>query len=317
MALHPWLKESHLSAQMGHLVVIGGAEDRTGAKIILNKVVELSGGKDAHMVVLTTASSMGPEVEKVYETAFLDCGAAKVTTLHIHAREDANDPKAAEIVLNATGIFMTGGDQNRLASILGGSEVGKSIHRAYKRKGACVAGTSAGASAISEHMVGGGRAGVHPKKGMLTVVPGLGLMNRVIIDQHFAQRHRLGRLLSIVAANPFLLGVGIDENTGIIVQPDGTFEVIGAGAVTVVDGRQMNYCNINEAKKGQVLAMSHMQLHLLPTGFTFHVETRVPGRSMLEPTEVPVEKTTVLAKATPKKKPAAKKPVARAKRASD
>lgn len=266
-----------MSAQKGHLVIIGGAEDRTGDKKILAKVVELSGGSNAHIVVLTTASSMGPEVEWVYEKAFMACGAGKVTTLHIHDRLDANDPELAAIVLNATGIFMTGGDQSRLASILGGSEVGKSMHRAFKRRGACIAGTSAGASAISEHMVASGRKGVHPKKGMLNLIPGLGLLARVIIDQHFSQRHRLGRLLSIVAQNPFLLGVGIDEDTAIVVAPNTELEVVGSGAVTIVDARRMTYSNVNEAKKGQILAMTNIQFHLLPAGFRFDIETRLPG----------------------------------------
>lgn len=281
-----------LSTTKGHLVIIGGAEDRTGDKEILQKVVELSGGKKAHIVVLTTASGFGPEVEIVYDKAFKACGANRVTTLHIHDRMDANDPVLAATVLNATGIFMTGGDQSRLASILGGSEVGKAMHRAFKRRGACIAGTSAGASAISEHMVAGGRKGVHPKKGMLNLVPGLGLLDRVIIDQHFSQRHRLGRLLSIVAQNPFLLGVGIDENTAIVVEPDMDLQVIGAGAVTIVDARQMTYSNVNEVKKGQILAMTNIQFHLLPAGFRFHIEKRIPGPK-------PAEMNTVIPVAGP------------------
>jgi cyanophycinase len=263
-----------LSEHRGHLVIIGGAEDRTGDMEILQKVVALSGGAKARMVVLTTASSFGAELEQIYTQAFKACGAKSVTALHIHDRLDANDPALAEIVLNATGIFMTGGDQSRLASILGGSEVGKSMHRAFKRRGACIAGTSAGASAISEHMVAGGRKGVHPKKGMLNLVPGLGLLNRVIIDQHFSQRHRLGRLLSIVAQNPFLLGVGIDEDTAIVVEPDTNLEVIGEGAVTIVDARQMTYTNVNEVRRNEILAMTNIQFHLLPAGFRFHLERR-------------------------------------------
>lgn len=264
-----------MSTEKGHLVIIGGAEDRTEEKRVLARVVELSGGDNAHMVVLTTASSLGPEIEKVYHSAFTALGARQVTTLHIHDRLAANDPALADVILNATGIFMTGGDQSRLAAILGGSECGKAMHRAFKRRGACVAGTSAGASAISEHMVASGRKGVHPKKGMLNLVPGLGLLNRVIIDQHFSQRHRLGRLLSIVAQNPFLIGLGIDEDTAVVVAPNTELEVIGAGAVTIVDARDLTYTNVNEAKKNAILAMTNIQLHVLPAGFKFHIETRV------------------------------------------
>lgn len=262
----------------GHLVVIGGAEDRTGSKTVLAKVVELSGGPQAHIVVLTTASTaFGLELEQIYVAAFRDLGAARVTTLHIHDRLDANDPTLAALVLQATGVFMTGGDQSRLASILGGSEVGKAMHRAFKRRGACVAGTSAGASAIAEHMVAGGSGGVHPRKSMLALTPGLGLLGRVIIDQHFSQRHRHGRLMSIVAQNPFLLGVGIDEDTAMIVAPDTTMEVVGAGAVTIFDARPMGFCNVNEARRGDILALSGVRFHLLPSGHRFHIETRSLG----------------------------------------
>jgi cyanophycinase len=290
-----------VSEQKGHLVIIGGAEDRVGAKRVLQRVVELSGGDEAHVVVLTTASGFGPEVEKVYDKAFTDLGVAKVTTLHIHDRKDANDPELAEIVLNASCVFMTGGDQSRLASILGGSEVGKSMHRAYKRRGACIAGTSAGASAISDHMVGGGRNGIHPKKGMMNLIPGLGLLSRVIIDQHFSQRHRLGRLLSIIAQNPFLLGVGIDEDTAIVVDPESHFEVIGAGAVTIVDARHMSYTNVNDAKKGQIVAMTDVKFHLLPAGYKFHIESRVPGKSDQLVTEAPEPPAPMELKAKVKK----------------
>lgn len=296
-----------VSEQKGHLVIIGGAEDRVGHKHVLKRVVELSGGDKAHIVVLTTASGFGPEVEKVYQKAFDDLGVAKVTTLHIHDRKDANDPELSEIVLNATGIFMTGGDQSRLAAILGGSEVGKSMHRAYKRRGACVAGTSAGASAISDHMVGGGRNGIHPKKGMLNLIPGLGLLHRVIIDQHFSQRHRLGRLLSIIASNPFLLGVGIDEDTAIVVDPETHFEVIGSGAVTIVDARHMSYTNINEAKKNQIIAMTDVKFHLLPSGYKFHIESRVPGKNEELVTEAPAPEPVELKAKVKKAKAALKK----------
>ena len=267
-----------MAKKRGHLVIIGGAEDRRDDKAVLSTVVSLSGGERARMVVLTTASRMADEdaqtareYEQLYEGAFKDCGAGAVTTLHIHDRQGANDPAMAERVAAASGIFMTGGDQTRLVSILGGTAVGRAMHEAFGG-GACVAGTSAGASAIAEHMVAGGSAELLPKKGLVPLAPGLGFLHNVVIDQHFSQRQRLGRLLSVVAQNPFLIGVGIDEDTGLVVTPDRDFEVVGSGAVTVLDGRSMIYTNFNQVESGDVLAMCNVQLHLFPAGFRFALD---------------------------------------------
>jgi cyanophycinase len=267
-----------LANKRGQLVIIGGAEDRENEKSILSRVVELSGGKKADLVVLTTASRMAEkepgvaeEFEQLYEGAFKDCGAGSVSTLHIFDRNDANHADLAERVLKASGIFMTGGDQGRLASILGGTEVGKAMHRAHKCNGAVIAGTSAGASAISEHMVGGGTFDLLPKKGMIPLAPGLGFLYRVIIDQHFSQRQRLGRLLSVLAQNPFLLAMGIDEDTALVVDPEKSVEVVGSGAVTLLDARKIAFTNINEVDRGEALALCNIQLNLLPSGFRYHL----------------------------------------------
>jgi cyanophycinase len=257
----------------GHLVIIGGAEDRQDAKVVLSTVAELAGGKQGRMVVLTTASrrageqaEVADEFQEMYERAFSDCGLGDVMTLHIHDRAAANDTENAGTIAQATGVFMTGGDQSRLVSILAGTAVHRAMTDAWRR-GACVSGTSAGAAALSEHMAVGGPADLLPRKGMMPLGVGLGFLRLAVLDQHFSQRHRFARLLSVVAQNPSLLGVGIDEDTGLVVGPRGAIEVVGSGAVTVLDARDVLYTNVHKVDRGDVLALSDVHLHLLPSGF--------------------------------------------------
>lgn len=284
-----WREEGRLPNKHGHLVIIGGAEDRTDEKKILSRVVELSGGTKSKLVVLTTASRLAEkeqqvaeEYEALYTSAFKDCGARTVSTLHIFDRVGANQPEAAQHVEAADAIFMIGGDQSRLASILGGTAVGKAMHHAFKQHGATIAGTSAGASAISEHMVAGGEFDLVPKKGMIPLAPGLGFLYRVIVDQHFSQRQRLGRLLSVIAQNPFLLGVGIDEDTALVVTSARAVEVVGSGAVTLLDARDISFTNINEVEKGEALALGNIRLNLLPAGFAYHLPAKADADTPFE-----------------------------------
>jgi cyanophycinase len=167
---------------------------------------------------------------------------------------------------------MAGGEQGRLVSILGGTSVFRAMHRAYLEKGACISGTSAGASALTEHMVLGGPSDPLPKKGALPLAPGLGFLHHAIVDQHFSARQRLARLLAVIAQNPFLIGLGIDEDTALLICPDETMEVIGSGAVTVLDGRDMDNRAYNEVQHGEAMPLLDLRLHLLPTGFSFDLK---------------------------------------------
>ncbi len=261
--------------QRGHLIVIGGAESKELDSQILTTVVDMAGGRDAVITVIATASLSPQDRFETYSRLFKGMGAREVHFLDIESREDANNPANAELVYQSTGVFMTGGDQSRLSSILGGSEVAKAMHRAHKR-GLLIAGTSAGASAISEHMIVEGGQGLHPRKHMLHLAPGLGLLRRVVLDQHFLQRQRIGRLLSIVAQNPFILGLGVDEDTAMVVCPNYDFKVIGSGVVTILDGRAISHSNVTTAAAGELLAMDGVKLHMLPSGFAYNIETRTP-----------------------------------------
>jgi cyanophycinase len=216
----------------GHLVIIGGGEDRKHDKTILSRFIELAGGKDRKIVVITAASKIAQEMWEIYDEAFGDMGVKNRTHVHVASRADANQPELAAIVESADGIFMTGGDQKRLLALIGGTLLDEAMHTALKLRGACIGGTSAGASAMSGHMLAEGTAELQPEIGSVNLGAGLGFLQRVIIDQHFSERHRLARLLTVVAQNPYLQGIGIDENTALVITRGCGIEVIGDGAVT-------------------------------------------------------------------------------------
>ncbi|MFL6699824.1 MAG: cyanophycinase [Vitreoscilla sp.] len=258
-------------ARHGHLVIIGGGEDRTNDKRVLSRFVQLAGGDAARIVVLTAASTQHEAMWETYDRAFGELGVNDRSALQINSREDAADPQLADRILHADGIFMTGGDQRRLLSLIGGTRIDKAMHRALRERGACIGGTSAGASAMSEHMLFDGTREVLPQKGSVHLAAGLGFVRRVVIDQHFSERQRLGRLLSIVAQNPYLLGAGIDEDTALVIEPGRGLEVIGEGAVTLIDGREM-LSNLLDIEKDALLELTNVKLHLLPNGVRYRAD---------------------------------------------
>ncbi len=249
----------------GHLVIIGGGEDRTYGKQILGRFMELSGGPDASIVVITAASRVSDHMWEIYQQAFGELGGIKLSHLQIDSRADANGQHASDLLAGASGIFMTGGDQKRLLALIGGTAVDRALHVAFKDRGACIGGTSAGASAMSGHMLAKGEAVLQPEKGAVSMAAGLGLVQHVLIDQHFSERQRLGRLLTAVAQNPYLQGVGIDEDTALVIERGAGIEILGEGAVTVIDGRHMR-SNLAQIANRESPEMIDVHLHLLPAG---------------------------------------------------
>ncbi|NLY43058.1 MAG: cyanophycinase [Clostridiaceae bacterium] len=262
----------------GNLIIIGGAEDKKDECSILKEVVSIAGGREAHLAILTTATQLPEEVGQQYRDVFRRLGVERISVLNIDSRATANDPQNANIINQATTIFFTGGDQLRITSILGGTLVNQSLHNAY-RKGVLIVGTSAGASVMSSTMIVEGNEKEAARKCTLKMAPGLGLLDEVIIDQHFGQRGRLGRLLCGIAQNPYMLGVGIDEDTAIRVFPDDYFEVIGSNAVTVLDGRTISHSNVSETRPDELLAISNVTLHIVPQGYRFDMKDRKVYRS--------------------------------------
>ncbi len=256
----------------GSVIIIGGAEDKVRDRVILSRFVTLAGGPDATIVVISTASSLGAEAGARYKAVFGELGVNRVRPLHAVTRPQANDESAALLLRDATGVFLTGGNQLRLASTIGGTRLADAILERF-RHGAVVAGTSAGASALSSHMIAFGASGATPKQRMAQISAGLGLIPGVIVDQHFQQRNRLGRLLSLIAQNPSLLGIGVDEDTAGVVGPDHQLEVIGRGSITVVDGAGSE-TDAWEVKGHRPLMISGVVLHSLPSGYRFDLRHR-------------------------------------------
>jgi cyanophycinase len=253
-------------------MVIGGAEDKLGDRLVLSRFVTLAGGPEAKIAVLSTASSLGDAATELYRQIFNRMGVPTVVGLHPQTREEANASALVAELKGVTGIFMTGGNQLKLSSVIGGTKLGGAILEAHGR-GVVVAGTSAGASAVATHMIAFGTSGATPKHRMAQVAVGLGLLVNVVVDQHFEQRTRLGRLLAIVAQSPSLIGLGLDEDTAAIVYPDDTLEVIGRGSVTIVDGSGVVTDGFQTVGHKPMM-VSGVKLHSLPAGYCFDLSER-------------------------------------------
>jgi cyanophycinase len=253
-------------------MVIGGAEDKIRDRVILNRFTALAGGADAVVVVISTASSLGLEAGERYREIFTGLGIGTVRPLHTMSRSQANDEAYVHQLDDATGIFLTGGNQLRLSSTIGGTLLAETVMDRF-RAGAVVAGTSAGASAMSSHMIAFGASGGTPKHRMAALAAGLGVLPGVIVDQHFQQRNRYGRLLSVIAQNPSLLGLGVDEDTAGVVGPDGIMEVIGRGSVTIIDGASAE-TDAWEVHGHRPVMISGVVLYALPSGYKFDLRHR-------------------------------------------
>jgi len=256
----------------GWIIPIGGAEAKVGNVSILERFVALSGGRDARIAVIPTASQLidtGPR----YHELFRQLGAAEVVVLDFDTRRDCEEPGRLAELSECDGVFLTGGNQLRLSTLLGGTSVSRLL-RTLNASGVHVAGTSAGAAFLSEHMIAFGAEGASPTAQGVTLAPGLGLTNRVIIDQHFRQRDRLGRLLSALAYNPFAIGLGLDEDTAAFIGPDETVEVEGSGAVTVLDSGGLTFSSMDRVQENEPVSLLGIQLHILTRGAQFNLHTR-------------------------------------------
>ncbi len=276
-------------SQEGDLLVIGGAEDKLGRRTVLKEFLERSGGTQARIAVVPTASSLGPEIIEVYAALFTKLGAAEVYGVRPENRSQASDPDVVAQLDRATGVFMTGGNQLKLSTVIAGTPFGQAILDARSR-GVTIAGTSAGASIQSSHMVAFGPGGSTPKQRMTQVAAGLGLVENCVIDQHFAQRNRYGRLLMIVSQSPQLLGMGVDEDTGALIsrtdEGRNVLRVVGRGSVTIMDGSHM-VTNAHEAHEHRPILASGVTLHVLPAGSEFDLDTRLllPPKPRVDPTD--------------------------------
>ena len=267
----------------GWIVPIGGAENKENDRRILARFVEASGGAAADIVVIPTASRLH-ETGPRYETLFRELGAARVSVMDFDTRRDCQEPNRLSRLEEASGIFFTGGNQLRLTTLLGGTPVATVIRR-RNASGATVGGTSAGASILSEHMIAFGDEGSSVISGSVRLAPGLGLTNRFVIDQHFRQRDRLGRLITALAYNPFSVGIGLDEDTAVFIGPDETLEVEGSGGVTIVDAKETTFSSMDSVSEGQPVCMLGLKVHVLVAGATFNLHSRIASADHLRPTK--------------------------------
>jgi cyanophycinase len=258
--------------ERGWIVPIGGAEEKEDDPRILRRFVELCGGEAADIVVIPTASRLADTGPR-YERLFRELGAAQVEAIDFDTRRDCEEKGRLERIGRATGVFFTGGSQLRITTLIGGTSVARLL-RAMNARGITVGGTSAGASILSEHMIAMGDEGSSPMAGSVRLAPGLGLTNRFVIDQHFRQRDRLGRLVTALAYNPFAIGIGLDEDTAAFIAPDNTLEVEGSGGVTVVDASQLQFSSMDSTDEGEPVCLLGLTVHILVRGATFNLHTR-------------------------------------------
>lgn len=262
--------------QPGRLLAIGGAEDSDENNMhVLPYFVDLVGGKKARIVVCGASSSEPDRVERIYRHLFDKIGVADVYETSISSRADADQQPLIEATKKATGIFLTGGDQLRLTSLIAGTQFGELVRERLFSDGIVVAGTSAGAAAMSSTMIVGGQGEGSVRRADVTMAPGLGFWRDTVVDTHFNQRGRVHRLMAIFAQNPQVLGIGIDENTAVDVTPGSRFMVIGAGAVMVFDGR-VSHTNAADVSDEAILALTDSKLHVLPEGYGFNLQTMRP-----------------------------------------
>jgi len=259
----------------GTLIIIGGAEDRKGEKVILRELARRIG--DGKLVVTTVASHEPEGFFEEYERIFRGLGLHHLADLDVQMRQDAVLDERVRALDDATGVFFTGGDQLKITSQIGDTPIFRRIEEIY-RNGGVIAGTSAGASVMCETMMVSGAGDESHRLGdTLRMAPGLALIPDVIIDQHFAERGRIGRLLGAVAQNPRNLGIGIDEDTAIIVEGEEGFRVIGSGCVYILDGVTVTGSNVAEENAEHALSIYDVKLHVLSDGDRFDLRERRPG----------------------------------------
>ncbi|MDA1081809.1 MAG: cyanophycinase [Gemmatimonadetes bacterium] len=265
--------------ERGWIIPIGGGEPKDQEPVILERFVQLCGGRDSKIAIIPTASKLEDTGDR-YEKLFREIGAGEAVVLDFDTRRDAYEKGRLSELTDCDGVFLTGGNQLRLSTTIGGTDVARTL-REMNARGVHVCGTSAGASFLSEHMIAFGSDNATTHAGSVTLAPGLGLTNRVVIDQHFTQRNRLGRLITALAFNPFLIGLGLDEDTAAFIGPDQTVEVEGSGTLTVVDAEHLKFSSMAQAGPNDPVSVLGLKMHVLIRGATFNLHTRHASAGIL------------------------------------
>ena len=260
------------NTERGYIIPIGGAEEKFDNPEILDRFVDICGGKSARIGIIPTASELD-DTGRNYEKLFRQLGIKHAKVLPFETREDCENSEYLDYIEKSDGVFLTGGNQLRLSTTLGGTATAQLIRR-RNAAGMHVAGTSAGAAFMAEHMIAGGIEGSTPRPDLVTMAPGLGLTNKFIIDQHFRQRDRIGRLLTALAYNPFGIGIGLDEDTAAFIAPGDDLQVVGSGGITVIDPSNLSYSSMDRAQRGQPVSLIGVKLHILVAGGRLKMPSR-------------------------------------------
>lgn len=275
LELQPLLTQNAMAvANRYPVIIIGGAEDKTGDRTILKAFFTSAGGSHAKIGIIPCASREPTLVGTRYYDIFSKMGAQQVQVLDIRYRSECDEPRWLDILNSCTGVFITGGDQLRLHDLIGGTSLMKAIKNGLKDKRVVVAGTSAGAAIMGEDMIAGGSSGESPNQSLVELTEGLGIVPELLVDQHFHNRNRMARLLSAIAAHPNRLGIGIDEDTSIALTGSGAFEVIGKGAITIVDPGDMTHTSYSTAGETAPISLHNLKVHILKHGDCFDYKRR-------------------------------------------
>jgi cyanophycinase len=264
----------------GNILIIGGAEDKLNEMHILKRFYHLSGASNASVLIIPIASDFPEVAANIYKTIFKNFGIKNVSIFYKTSSEQVRKVNAKKILDGVTGVFLTGGDQLRLSTILGGTDFEKLLKQKI-HQGLTIAGSSAGAASISAYMITRGEPKDTPSQDTIRITPGLGILENIIIDQHFTQRARINRLITAVSYNPKNLGIGIDENTAIHINANGDLEVLGSGTVTIIDGKDVTFNTIAEVDEHQPFSVVGLKIHVLNSSVNFNINTHRPSKNSI------------------------------------
>lgn len=256
------------------VMVIGGAEDKIHGRLILQTFFQRSGGTDARIAIVPSASREPAVIGSRYRDIFEEMGAKSIEVLDIRERDHGSDSTWQTFVEDCTGVFLTGGDQLRLCGLLSDTPIMDRVRMRAQLGEITLAGTSAGAAVMGQQMIAGGGSGESPNRSLVDMTTGLGIIPEVIVDQHFHNRNRMARLLSAIAAHTDKLGIGIDEDTCAMFEGDGTFQVLGKGTVTIVDPADVSHTNYSGAGSSDPLSLHNLRVHILSHGDRYDLYKR-------------------------------------------
>jgi len=260
------------------VMVIGGAEDKVHGRMILSTFFNRSGGSDARIAIIPSASREPAIIGTRYQEIFQEMGATTIEVLDVRDRAQADDPHWQAYLDHCTGVFMTGGDQLRLCGLLVDTPLMNKVRQRAQLGEVTLAGTSAGAAVMGQHMIAGGGSGESPNRSLVDLTAGLNIIPEIIVDQHFHNRNRMARLMSAIASYPDRLGIGIDEDTCALFEPDGSFRAIGKGTVTIIDAAGVSHTNQPNAGTTDPLSIHNLQVHILSHGdrYNYYKRTILP-----------------------------------------